>query len=397
MRRGPAYTVAAVAALALLAGCNQSGRPRVVQVQQTYGAPPPAPATVVTASGEEYSVIPGDTVYGVAERFQVPIRSLIELNQLQPPYRLAPGTKLRLPERREYVVQAGDNIYDISRRYGVDSSQLIRLNNIAPPYAVTPGQRLMLPAPVETPSVAAADGGAVAPAPAAAPSSVVTVEELPPLPGTGTSPSGTTTAPQSVLPEPAPSVTAPSGSAAPTTTPPPETAAPQPQATTPPAQTATVSPPAVPQPAPLSGGKFLWPVNGKIVSGFGPREGGLHNDGINIAAPLGTPIRAAENGVVAYAGNELRGFGNMLLIRHADGWMTAYAHADALLVKRGDSVVRGQTIARVGQTGNVSTPQLHFELRRGTEAVDPVKYLGELGAALPLSPGDDRDGLPGPG
>jgi murein DD-endopeptidase MepM/ murein hydrolase activator NlpD len=205
---------------------------------------------------------------------------------------------------------------------------------------------------------------------------------------------------------PDPSAAVPPASTA-ATTPPvpaaPQTSAvplPQPPGATAPAappaaEPVTVQPPAVPQPAPLTGGQFLWPVNGKIISGFGPREGGLHNDGLNIAAPQGTPIRAAENGVVAYAGNELRGFGNMLLIRHADGWMSAYAHADTLLVKRGDNVVRGQTIARVGQTGNVSSPQLHFELRRGADAVDPIEYLGELGAAL--SPAGGPGVLPGPG
>lgn len=392
----------------LLAACNQSGRPAVVQVPQTYGAPPAASA--VAASGESYTVIPGDTLYGVAERFQVPIRSLIELNNLQPPYRLAPGSQLHLPERREYVVRAGDTIHGISSLYGVDVSTLARLNNIPAPYALRPGQRLILPAPVEAQAAAGGTtGGGDAPAPAAAPSSSITVVELPPPPGTSAAPSAG--------PEPAPDAAAttvppaPSTSNTPATPTPavPQTAAvplPQPPAATTPApatppavEPATVQPPAVPQPAPLTGGQFLWPVNGKIVAAFGPREGGLHNDGINIAAPIGTPIRAAENGVVAYAGNELRGFGNMLLIRHADGWMSAYAHADALLVKRGDNVTRGQTIARVGQTGNVSSPQLHFELRRGTEAVDPVKYLGELGAALPpaVSPADARAAPPGPG
>ncbi len=138
--------------------------------------------------------------------------------------------------------------------------------------------------------------------------------------------------------------------------------------------------PGATQPAIHGNGKFLWPVNGKIVSPFGPKDGGLHNDGINIAAPLGTPIHAADNGVVVYAGNELRGFGNLLLVRHVDGWVSAYAHCDALLVKRGDNVKRGQVIARVGQSGNVTSPQLHFELRRGAEAVDPLPQLGPQGA-----------------
>ena len=135
-----------------------------------------------------------------------------------------------------------------------------------------------------------------------------------------------------------------------------------------------------PQPVGRASGKFLWPVNGKVVLPFGAKDGGTHNDGINIAAPLGTPVRAADSGVVVYAGNELRGFGNLLLVRHADGWVSAYAHCDALLVKRGDQVKRGQVIGRVGQSGNVTAPQLHFELRRGAEAVDPLSELGPQGA-----------------
>ncbi len=101
----------------------------------------------------------------------------------------------------------------------------------------------------------------------------------------------------------------------------------------------------------------------------------MHNDGINIEAAAGTQIRAAENGVVVYAGNELRGFGNLLLIKHADGWTTAYAHADTLLVRRGDRVNRGQAIATVGRTGNVDRPQLHFEIRKGPRPVDPRNEL----------------------
>ena len=112
-----------------------------------------------------------------------------------------------------------------------------------------------------------------------------------------------------------------------------------------------------------------------MIGGFGPREGGLHNDGINIAAPAGTPIRAAENGVVVYAGNQMQGFGNLLLIKHADGWVTAYAHAAELRVDRGDQVDKGAVIATVGQTGNVTRPQLHFEIRRGQQAIDPRKEL----------------------
>jgi murein DD-endopeptidase MepM/ murein hydrolase activator NlpD len=123
-------------------------------------------------------------------------------------------------------------------------------------------------------------------------------------------------------------------------------------------------------------GPFVWPVQGKVIGAFGSSNEGLKNDGINIAAPSGAPVVAAADGTVAYAGNELRGFGNMILIRHDGGYVTAYAHNASLLVKKGDKVKRGQTIARVGQTGAVFGPQLHFEIRKGTQPVDPLSFLG---------------------
>tara|TARA_B100001123_G_C15067369_1_gene930191 strand:- start:453 stop:887 length:435 start_codon:yes stop_codon:yes gene_type:complete len=132
---------------------------------------------------------------------------------------------------------------------------------------------------------------------------------------------------------------------------------------------------AVNQAPPPRTGSFSWPLLGRLVSGYGPKSGGLHNDGINIAAPKGAPVRAAERGIVAYAGNELRGFGNLLLIRHSDGWMTAYAHLDRLLIGRGETVDAGATIGTVGNSGSVDSPQLHFEIRRGSRALDPMLYL----------------------
>ena len=120
---------------------------------------------------------------------------------------------------------------------------------------------------------------------------------------------------------------------------------------------------------------FRWPAKGRIIAGFGPKTNGQTNDGINIALPEGTPVKAAEDGVVAYAGNELKGYGNLVLVRHADGFVTAYAHAKELLVKRGDPIKRGQTIARSGQTGNVDAPQLHFEIRKGPAPIDPMPHL----------------------
>lgn len=266
---------------------------------------------------ETVQVRRGDSVYLIARRYNVPMKSIIERNGLQPPYILYPGQVLMLEPPRLYTVRRGDSLYAISRQYGVDMRALAQKNGLAPPYTIFPGQQLALP------------GSSTVIASSRAPSTV----------------------PPSSSPQPrrGPSTTAPVASR-----PPP------------------VAPPAPPARA---GSRFVWPVQGRVLARFGPSGQGLHNDGINISAERGAPVRAAENGVVAYSGNELQGFGNLLLVKHADGWMTAYAHNDELLVKRGDRVDRGQVISRAGSTGNVRTPQLHFELRRGTKAVDPLKYL----------------------
>ncbi|HRD75571.1 MAG TPA: M23 family metallopeptidase, partial [Hyphomicrobiaceae bacterium] len=140
---------------------------------------------------------------------------------------------------------------------------------------------------------------------------------------------------------------------------------------------------ASPAPAPASAAptvstatpKFRWPVKGRVVAAFGPRPDSTHNDGINIAVPAGAEVVAAEGGMVAYAGNELKGYGNLVLIRHENNWVTAYAHNDEILVKRGDKVKRGQPIARAGRTGADGQPHVHFEVRQGSRPVDPIPYL----------------------
>jgi murein DD-endopeptidase MepM/ murein hydrolase activator NlpD len=170
---------------------------------------------------------------------------------------------------------------------------------------------------------------------------------------------------------------------------PPRTTTPAPQPTQKLASTTTAPAPSsnarkiVPAPEPTAENKdnasaalsFRWPVRGRIISGFGPKPGGQANAGINIAVPEGTPVKAAEEGVVVYANNELKSYGNLLLIRHADGYVTAYAHLSEILVKQGDTVKRGQVVAKSGQTGDVPSPQLHFEIRKKSTAVDPMPYL----------------------
>jgi murein DD-endopeptidase MepM/ murein hydrolase activator NlpD len=161
-------------------------------------------------------------------------------------------------------------------------------------------------------------------------------------------------------------------------------AAPKQVAAAQPTETASVVTPAADASAPTSSVKgaaqtaaptFRWPVHGKVVAGFGPRPNGQQNDGINVAVPENTPVKAAEDGLVAYAGSELKGYGNLVLVRHSNGYVTAYAHAKELLVKRGDQVKRGQVIAKSGQTGNVDAPQLHFEVRKGAAPQDPMPML----------------------
>jgi len=253
----------------------------------------------------------GDTVYAIARRHQVSPREIIEINNLRPPYELEIGQRIKLPGGRVHVVKKGEYLSLIAKKYSSDTFSIARINGVAKPYTIYPGQKLRIPR------------------------APVNVASRPP--------ESTTTN------------TAPTSGGVKTTT--------------------NNRPIKIPQPPVMSGQGFLWPVKGKVISAFGPKAKGLQNDGINIAAPKGTVVRAAQNGVVAYAGNELRGFGNLLLLKHSDGWITAYAHNDSLLVKKGDKISKGQNIAHIGSTGNVSTPQLHFELRKGRQAVDPTPYL----------------------
>ena len=139
-------------------------------------------------------------------------------------------------------------------------------------------------------------------------------------------------------------------------------------------------------------------MHGRVISSFGPKHGGLQNDGINVAVPAGTPFRSAANGVVTYTGNELRGFGNLVLVRHSGGWVTAYAHASEIDVRVGQTVERGQILGRTGATGHVTSPQLHFEIRRGRDAVDPILHLAPLGQErMAFSRSGPADGRQDPG
>ncbi|WP_395020000.1 peptidoglycan DD-metalloendopeptidase family protein [Dongia sp.] len=371
------------------------------------------PSSFGKVSGSEYVVAPGDTLAVVAARTNTPIRSLIDMNGLQPPYGLAPGMRLALQQRSQYVVQAEDTLPDLAARYGVSQSDLVSINNLTPPYTLKPGQSLNIPSQSESSNLPAMTASAVPPP---APTGSVTSAPLDAPPPTASKTTGSSGGSVGSTPLPSPTVIAPTAT-------PPKPAAPLPTTTTkaaplPPTPTAPVEEaveapvPAAPAktqtatapskaktpeqieaeteaaveaaevaksagPAAGTGkGPFVWPVQGKVIGAFGSSKDGMKNDGINIAAPNGAPVVAAADGTIAYAGNELRGFGNMILIRHEGGYVTAYAHNASLLVKKGDKVKRGQTIARVGQTGAVFGPQLHFEIRKGTQPVDPLSFLG---------------------
>lgn len=341
MRWTPHHLVSTLILAGLVAACSPSYDSNV-----PVGHGPGGPLQVQRPAA--VTVYSGDTVYSIARRYSLSVRDLIEANNLQPPYQLHSGMVLRLPGGGDqYVVQRGDTLLLLARRLKVDFNSLAATNGKRPPYVIRVGERLTIPSQ-RSPGVVVASRTASAPAEAASPA-----------------PRGGPI----VVASPNSAGGASQSAARPQTGGKEQSAA-YLRSETHPDHSVPAAPP------PLQSSTFQWPVQGEVVAEFGDLPGkGQHNDGINIAAPKGTPVHAAENGVVAYVGNELKGFGNLLLVKHADNWMTAYAHADKLLVKRGEMVKRGQTIATVGASGSVSTPQLHFEIRRGTEAVNPQDFL----------------------
>jgi murein DD-endopeptidase MepM/ murein hydrolase activator NlpD len=303
----------------------------------------------------------------------------------------APGPPLgpQTAEPVTVIVQRGDTLLGIARRHGVSLSPLAAANGLAPPYVIRPGQVLSVPVsgvPL-APAVAASPSGsslgvtgqvpghptAIAAPPTASPegpaSRAVVAEALPP-PGP---PQPASPPREAASTQPAPAATMASAEAARPAT----RAAAEREREGPAAAERERSTPreASPPPRRMAPGRFLWPVRGRVVSGFGSKGGGLVNDGMNIAAPEGTPVRAGADGTVIYAGNGVRGFGNLVLIRHQGGWVTAYAHNERILVRQGQTVRTGEEIARVGSTGAVGTPQLHFQVRRDGKPVDPAVHL----------------------
>ena len=327
----------------------QAGQPG--EITGSVPAAPPPPAWT-WEGGTPITVRPGETLDSIARLHSVPASAIMTANTMSSAV-VHPGEHLVIPRRSSgamppatriaastpvapvgaprtvlaptngiHVVAPGETLHSIARLYGKPVMMLAKANNIRPDTMVKVGERLTIP------DMRAGTTAAIPPR-AQAPTTVQDVAAI--------------ESPHS-------------------------------------ARVATPEAPAQESPVKTAepGGNlpgFRWPVRGRVIAGFGPTPNGLQNDGINLAVPEGTPVKAAEDGVVAYAGNELKGYGNLVLVRHANGFVTAYAHASDILVKRGETVKRGQVIAHSGQTGNVTSPQLHFEIRKGATPVDPSQYL----------------------
>ena len=316
----------------------------------------PTYAEQKTETTDENTVVvkPGDTLYALAKKHGLSVSEIAALNGLMEPYQLSVGQKLLLKsktesvetadvlqvnkpknmvqttrvELQEIVVARGDTLYSISRKYSIPVNDLAVMNKLTPPFELSVGQKLRVTNLAEA-SVARNSKTVTA--------NVVKTE----VKGVVAEKQTTTT---TVAAQPVKKISSDPTKKLPTI-------------------------------SARSSSKFAWPVRGKILSAYGAKSNGLFNDGINISATRGTAVKAAENGVVAYAGNEVKGMGNLVIIQHDGGWMTVYAHMDSMNVRRGHKVSVGQKIGTVGETGKVDSPQLHFEIRKGTKAYNPSSYL----------------------
>jgi len=323
-----------------------------VAQRSVAAARPPAQGTTIIVGTS-------DTLEMLAKRYNVSSAAILQANGYKGPRTLSPGQQLIIPRQTAavaapalappaskpvaavaapptiHVVNRGDTLISIAHRNHVSVAELAKANNLDMSAKLSLGMKLTVPgaksaaaAPVAQPVPSVQQVAAVAPAtkpvtPAAPQQTArlaqatVNVEEKPAAEAPAVKPSEATGA----LPT------------------------------------------------------FRWPVRGKVITSYGAKTNGKANDGINLAVPEGTPVKAAEDGVVAYSGNELKGYGNLVLVRHANGYVTAYAHASELMVKRGDTIKRGQIIAKSGQSGEVGSPQLHFEIRKGSSPLDPLQFL----------------------
>jgi murein DD-endopeptidase MepM/ murein hydrolase activator NlpD len=351
-------------------GVGSYAPPAQPHLETTATVPPRSVAVAQPAGGTKIIVGTSDTLDVLAKRYHVTPQAILVANGYKGPRALSPGQQLIIPHPGAtaaapapvmapvaaapavkpvaaiaappsmHFVNHGDTLASIARKNHISTAELARANGLAPSAKLKLGTKLTVPG-AKTVAVAVP----VAPVAAA------------PVAGT--------LQPVAAAPAPATKMAAVAA---------PVQSARLAQATAnveeKPAET-----PAKAAETTSSLPTFRWPVRGKVVTSYGAKTNGKSNDGINLAVPEGTPVKAAEDGVVAYSGNELKGYGNLVLVRHSNGYVTAYAHASELLVKRGDTIKRGQVIAKSGQSGEVASPQLHFEIRKGSSPVDPLQFL----------------------
>ncbi|MGJ4931962.1 peptidoglycan DD-metalloendopeptidase family protein [Bradyrhizobium sp. HKCCYLS2038] len=335
--------------------------PAQPQLETTGAVPPRSVAAARPAGGTKIIVGTSDTLDIIAKRYHVSPAEILAANGYKGPRALSPGQQLIIPQPGAvaaaqpvaapppapkpvvavapaapstiHFVNRGDTLASIARQNHLSAAELARANNLDQASPLKLGARLTVP------GKAAGVAAPVAPV-ATVPQAVATVPA--PAPTTRVATAGPVQSARLAQANPAPE---------------------KEEEPARPAETTSSLP------------TFRWPARGKVITSYGAKTNGKANDGINIAVPEGTPVKAAEDGVVAYAGNELKGYGNLVLVRHSNGFVTAYAHASELMVKRGDPIKRGQVIAKSGQSGEVGSPQLHFEIRKGSSPVDPLQFL----------------------
>ncbi|RTM09470.1 MAG: LysM peptidoglycan-binding domain-containing protein [Bradyrhizobiaceae bacterium] len=344
-------------------GVSSYAPPAQPHLETTATVPPRSVAAAQPAGGTKIIVGTSDTLDVLAKRYHVTPQAILAANGYKGPRALSPGQQLIIPHpataaapalapvaaapaakpvavmaapSSTHFVNHGDTLASIARKNHISSAELARANGLDPSAKLKLGTKLTVPgaktAAVAAPVAAAPVAGTLQPV-AAAPAPATKMAAAAPVQSARLAQA---TANVEEKPTEAPAKAAETTSALPT---------------------------------------FRWPVRGKVVTSYGAKTNGKSNDGINLAVPEGTPVKAAEDGVVAYSGNELKGYGNLILVRHSNGYVTAYAHASELLVKRGDTIKRGQVIAKSGQSGEVASPQLHFEIRKGSSPVDPLQFL----------------------
>jgi len=288
----------------------------------------PVTADAQTVALQSYTVVPGDSLRRIAEKTGAGSEAIARANGLAAPFAIRIGQRLTIPGGRYHLVRQGQTGIAIARAYGVEWSRVVTANDLVDPFILRVGQRVVIPGD-DRPRSAAERAAAF----------TLDVDDI----LTGGEPA------LAVNQAPAkPSVSA---------------------ARVLPSTAAVVQPLSTP-------GRFAWPVDGQVVKRFGRGASGERSDGIKIATPVETPIRATADGTVAYVGDGIAALGGLVIVKHGGGWTSVYGHASSLKVQRGQAVKKGQTIALSGDTGFADRPEVHFELRRGRTPVDPLVQLG---------------------